>query len=187
MNLKDLYGRAVDEFGARVEVVGKDQWHDPTPCTEWDVHDLVNHIVNEARWVRPLLEGKTLAQVGDSLDGDLLGSDPQGAWRAARDEELDAVRSLDSLERSVHVSWGQIPAGVYLHQVLMDHLVHAWDLARAVGADEGLDPELVEYCYRGAKQAEDSIRSSGVFGSAVEVSETATTQAKLLALLGRTP
>lgn len=185
MNLKDLYARAVDEFGARVGQVKADQWHDRTPCTEWDVHTLVNHVVNEACWVPPLLAGKTLEEVGDSLDGDLLGDDPYAAWDRAREDELEAVASLDSLDTAVHVSWGQIPARDYLDQVLMDHVVHGWDLARAVGADEKLDPELVEYCYMRAKPQEEMIRGSGAFGGAVAVSEEADTQTKLLALLGR--
>ena len=110
MNIQELFARAVDEFDGRVQQVKAAQWRDPTPCTEWDVHALVNHIVNEARWVRPLLAGKTLEEVGDSLDGDLLGDDPIGSWSGARDEELAAVGSLGSPEQLVHVSWGQISA-----------------------------------------------------------------------------
>lgn len=185
VDLKELYARAVDEFGARVAQVKSDQWHDPTPCTDWDVHALVNHVVNEARWVSPLLAGKTLEEVGDSLDGDLLGDDPNGAWERARDEQLKAVAGADSLQRPVHVSWGQIPAGEYMDQVLMDHLIHGWDLARAVGADERLDPELVEHCYAKAKPQEEMIRGSGVYGDSVSVADDADTQTKLLALLGR--
>lgn len=180
-----MYARAVDEFGARVSAISEDQWHDPTPCTDWDVHQLVNHVVNEARWVAPLLGGKTLEEVGDSLDGDLLGDDPQGAWKHARDEQLEAVTALDSLDRPVNVSWGQIPAAEYMNQVLMDHLIHAWDVARAVGADERLDPEAVEHCYASAKAEEEAIRGSGAYGNQVPVPEDADTQTKLLAMLGR--
>lgn len=185
MNLKDLYARAVKEFGARVEVVKEDQWHDPTPCQDWDVHALVNHVVNEAMWVPPLLAGKTLEDVGASLEGDLLGADPHESWQRARDEELEAIAAVDSLDRLVHVSWGQIPARDYLNQVLMDHLIHAWDVARAVGADEHLDAELVDYCYGGARAMEEAIRGAGVYGDRVSVAEDADTQTKLLALLGR--
>lgn len=185
VDLKDLYARAVDGFGARVDAVRDDQWRAPTPCEEWDVHALVNHVVNEAMWVPPLLAGKTLEEVGDSLDGDLLGDDPQAAWHRARGGQLEAVDKLESPDRQVHVSWGQIPARDYLGQVLMDHVVHGWDLARAIGAGERLDPELVEHCYAQAKPMEAMIRASGAFGEHVEVADTADTQTKLLALLGR--
>ena len=185
MNTNELFARAVGEFDRRVQQVGDDQWHEATPCTDWDVHALVNHVVNEARWVSPLLAGKTIEEVGDSLDGDLLGDDPTGAWNEARDEQLEAAGALKSLDQKVHVSWGQIPAGDYLEQVLMDHLIHGWDLARAVGGDEQMDKGLVEHCYQQAKPMEEMIRGSGAYGSGVEVPEDADTQTKLLALLGR--
>ncbi|MGI8407413.1 MAG: TIGR03086 family metal-binding protein [Actinomycetota bacterium] len=182
----DLFVLAVDEFDARVKQVKDDQWADATPCTEWNVHGLINHIVNEAYWVPPLLAGKTIAEVGNALDGDLLGSNPHKAWDKARDEELRAVKTLGGLDQKVHVSWGAIPAGEYLTQVLMDHLIHAWDLARAIGTDEKLDDELVEYCYDVAKPMEEMLRGSGVYGSNVSVPDAADTQTKLLALVGRT-
>ena len=185
MNIQELFASAVDEFDARVQQVKADQWHDPTPCTEWDVHALVNHIVNEARWVRPLLAGKTLEEVGDSLDGDLLGDDPIGSWNGARDEELAAVGSLGSSEEMVHVSWGQIPASEYLTQVLIDHVIHGWDLARAIGVDEQLSPKLVDFCLEVTRPMEPMLRASGRFGDKVEITEGAGPQAELLGLLGR--
>ena len=132
-----------------------------------------------------MLAGQTLEDVGDALDGDLLGDDPIGFWNAARDDELTAVASLDSLDQMVHVSWGQIPASEYLTQVLIDHVVHGWDLARAIGADEQLSPELVEFCLEVARPMEPMLRSSGVFGEKVDVPEGAGPQAELLGLVGR--
>lgn len=181
-----LFERAVGEFDSRVKQVKDDQWTDATPCTDWNVHDLVNHIVNEAYWVPPLLAGKTIAEVGDLFDGDLLGTEPQETWSKASDQELQAVKALGGLDQKVHVSWGAIPAGEYLTQVLMDHLIHAWDLARAIGTDKKLDDELVEYCYDVAKPMEEMLRGSGVYGSNVSVPDDADTQTKLLALVGRT-
>ncbi len=182
---RDLFASAVGEFDARLQQVKADQWHHPTPCTEWDVHALVNHVVNEARWVSPLLAGKTLEEVGDALDGDLLGNDPVASWNAACDEELAAVDSLASIDQMVHVSWGQIPASEYLTQVLMDHVIHGWDLARAIGADEQLAPELVEFCLEVARPMEPMLRGSGSFGDKVEVSDGAGPQAELLGIVGR--
>jgi uncharacterized protein (TIGR03086 family) len=186
VSVPELYARAVDEFDARMQQVKEDQWTDPTPCTDWNVHDLVNHIVNEARWVKPLLDGKTIAEVGNSLDGDLLGVAPYEAWINAREEELEAVRGLGSLDQKVHVSWGEIPASEYLTQVLMDHAIHAWDLARAIGADEHLEEDLVDFCLEAARPMEQMLRGSGVYGDHVEAPADADNQTKLLALVGRT-
>lgn len=81
MDVGDLHRRSIEEFGKRIEAVGDDQWELPTPCSDWDVRTLVNHIVAENLWTPPLMEGQTIADVGDRFDGDVLGADPKRAWR----------------------------------------------------------------------------------------------------------
>ena len=142
--LAELHSRAVDGFGARVEAVAPGQWGDPTPCSDWDVRTLVNHLVNENAWTAPLFKGATIAEVGDRFDGDLLGDDPKGAWADSAVEAKAAVSEQGALARTVHLSFGDTPAPEYVMQLTADYVVHAWDLARAVGADERLDPELVD-------------------------------------------
>lgn len=185
MSLVDLHRRAVEGFDRNVQAVRDDQWSEPTPCSNWSVRDLVNHIVNEDRWTPELLAKKTIEDVGNRFDGDLLGDDPKGSWENASKEALNAVQAEGALEGVVNVSWGQIPATEYVGQLFLDHLVHGWDLASAIGADTKLDPELVEACYAEAKEQEELIRASGAFGSQVDIPEDASTQTKLLALLGR--
>lgn len=183
--LPELYGRAVDGFGARVRAVGEDQWHLPTPCTDWDVGDLVNHLVSESRWAPPLLEGKTIEEVGDRFEGDLLGDDPQAAWGAAAGEGISAVGQEGALERTVHVSFGDISGEEYVTQLTADHCIHAWDLARAIGGDERLDPEVVDFVYRYLEPTAEGWRKAGAFGPEVEVSPGADRQTRLLAIAGR--
>ena len=74
--IRERFGRATASFGELVHQVNDDQWGDATPCTDWDVRALVNHLVYEARWAPPLLEGQSLEQVGSKFDGDLLGDNP---------------------------------------------------------------------------------------------------------------
>ena len=164
----ELYRRAVDEFDRRVRAIRDDQWHLPTPCTDWDVRALVNHVVGEDLWAPELFAGRTVAEVGDRFDGDVLGADPQAAWAAARDGGLAAVGAAGAMDSRVHVSWGEIAGEDYGQQLFADHLVHAWDLARAVGADERLDPELVEACYAAFKPREETLKASGAFGERIE-------------------
>lgn len=181
----DLHRRACDGFAGHLRAVKEDQWDDPTPCTDWSVRDLVNHIVNEDRWTVPLMHGSTIEDVGDRFDGDLLGDDPKGNAEDALEEAKSAVAEDGALERTVHVSWGDISAEEYVSQLFTDHLIHGWDLARAIGADDKLDPELVAACWELSKPQEEMIRGSGYFGSQVDVDEDADPQTRLLALFGR--
>jgi uncharacterized protein (TIGR03086 family) len=182
----ELHRRAVEEFGARVGAVADDQWELPTPCNDWNVRQLVNHLVYENRWTVPLIGGSTIAEVGDRYEGDLLGDRPQAAWDESSAEAVRAVGSEGALERVVDLSSGPTPAGEYVSQLFADHLVHAWDLARAIGADERLDPELVAACAAWFASMEDLYRSIGAIGPRPETPPGADAQTTLLAAFGRT-
>jgi uncharacterized protein (TIGR03086 family) len=181
----EIYRRAVEEFGRRVEAIDDDQWTNPTPCTEWDVHTLVNHVMNEDKWVPPLLAGETIQQVGDRFDGDLLGADPQAAWKETKASALDAVSQPGAMERTVSLSRGPSDADGYIVEVAADNVVHAWDLAMGIGGDTTLDPELVEFAYEANRPYADGARAYGVFGPEVKVAEDADLQTRLLGMLGR--
>jgi uncharacterized protein (TIGR03086 family) len=180
-----LHERAVASFGARVHAVKDDQWDAATPCSEWNVRTLVNHIVGENRWMPPLLEGQTIAEVGDRFDGDLLGDDPKAAWDASAAEAVEAVQADGAMDRTVHLSFGDFPGREYTMQVFADLMIHGWDLARAIGADERLDPELVEACTAWFTPMEEAYRSSGAIGPRPEVPPDADAQTRLLAAFGR--
>ena len=184
-DLVELFARSVREFGSRVHLIEGDQWDNPTPCSEWSVRDLVNHLVYEDVWAPDLFEGKTIEEVGDRYEGDLLGNAPHKAWDEASAAALGAVRAPGALERTVHLSFGDTSAKEYTTQLLNDHDVHAWDLARGIGADERLDSELVDWLLGEMKPIEDLLKESGAFGDRVEVPAGAGAQAKLLAVMGR--
>jgi uncharacterized protein (TIGR03086 family) len=181
----DRYTRALQGFGDRVHAVRDDQWGDPTPDTEWDVRQLVNHLVVEQLWVPPLMDGRTIAEVGGRFDGDQLGDDPQRSWDEAAAAARGAFSAPGALERTVHLSAGDTPAEEYLREMTMDLVVHGWDLARALGGDERLPPDLVDWVYRRYEPQADSLASWGVFGPRVSVAEDADQQTKLLAMFGR--
>lgn len=185
-DLVALFARAVDQFGPQLAAVG-DRWQEPTPDTEWDVRALANHVIAEDLWAPPLLQGLTIAQVGDRFDGDQLGDDPAAAWSAAAAASIAAVSGDGALDRTVHVSFGDISGREYVSQLTCDHLIHGWDLARALGADESLDAELVDFAYEFLSPQIDGWRRAGVFGPAVELPAGASPQNRLLALTGRQP
>ncbi|MDQ3147650.1 MAG: TIGR03086 family metal-binding protein, partial [Actinomycetota bacterium] len=128
-DLVELHRRATEAFGERVHAVGATAWAQPTPCPDWDVRALVQHVVGENRWTPPLLEGATLAEVGDRFDGDLLGDDAGASWDRSAKEATDAVRRDGALTATAHLSFGDVPGEVYVGQLVADLLVHGWDLA----------------------------------------------------------
>jgi uncharacterized protein (TIGR03086 family) len=160
MDLNVLYRRSVNGW---MTVVGHltGEWSAPTPCADWDVRALVNHVVGEDRWTKPLVDRATIADVGDSLDGDLLGDHPRAAAQAAADEAITAV--ADQLPRGgmVHLSYGDEAIEEYVRQLIADHLIHGWDLAAATGRDRTLDPEVVAAVSTWYREREEMYRSGG--------------------------
>ena len=181
----DLYEKATREFDRRLRGVGRDQWSDPTPCTEWDVRTLVNHVVVEVMWVPSLVEGRTIAEVGARFDGDLLGADPARTWEDACAEAEAALRTHGALERTVHLSFGDTSAEEYAWQLTADLTIHAWDLARAAGVDENLDDGLVAAVLARLEPQRELLAGSGVFGAPLDPAPEADVQTRLLALVGR--
>src|SRR5437868_13696997 len=161
MDIPAMFRGAVAEFAARVRQIGDHQWQAATPDEDWSVRDLVNHVVGEDLWAPPLLAGSTIAEVGVRFDGDVLAADPKAAWTAASTGAVRAVEEPGAMDRTVHLSFGDFPGREYAMQLFADHLIHAWDLARAIGADEQLDSELVEACTTWFAPVEDAYRSAG--------------------------
>ncbi|MCA1842271.1 MAG: TIGR03086 family protein, partial [Actinobacteria bacterium] len=176
----------VEGFGQRVMAIGPDDWQRPTPCTDWNVRDLVRHLVYEELWAPPLLAGATVADIGDRFEGDILGGDPQVAWKEAAAASLAPV-SPSVLDRTVHLSFGDFPGRDYLGQLTADHVIHTWDLARGIDADDRLDPELVEFVYAFMEPQAEQWAAAGVFAAPLEVPADADLQSRLLALTGRRP
>ncbi len=180
------YRSAVRGWIAAVQGVGA-VWTARTPCTEWDVRQLVNHVVGEDRWTRPLVEGFTIAEVGDALDGDLLGEEPKIAARAAADEAVAAVEVRLPDAGTVHLSYGQESIVEYLWQLTADHLIHTWDLAAATGQDRALDPGLVDAIGTWFAEREPMYRTGGAIGARPDSATGGTPSDDLLIAFGRDP
>jgi len=178
---------ALDEFDTRVHAVGDDQWANPTPCAEWNVRALVNHLVYELLWVPPLMEGRTIAEVGDAFEGDQLGDDPKAVWEAASVASRSAIEEPGAMQRTVRLSYGDVPARHYIIELSSDLALHAWDLARGIGVDDQLDADLARYLYEWILPHADALAGSGAYAPARSVGENASPQDRLIALSGRDP
>ncbi len=184
-DIAELFRRANDAFGDKVHAVRDDQWANTTPCTEWNVRMLANHLIAENLWIPPLLDGKTIEDVGDRFDGDVTGQDPKATWDQAAKETNEAVAQEGAMERTVHLSYGDVPGERYLSEVFCDLVVHGWDLARAIGADEAMDPELLDACFDIGVPIVKKWKAFGMFGPEIEPPPGADRQTELLALYGR--
>ena len=185
-SLPDLHDRALAATGRIVAGISDDQLSASTPCSEFDVRGLLNHVVSGNWWVAPLVDGKTIEEVGDRLDGDVLGDDPSAAYEASAKEAGAAFQQAGAMERPVAVSYGPVPGEIYAGHRFMDVLIHGWDLAKATGQDTTLDPELVEELrVRVVDPQKDLLRASGMFGEDLDVPADADAQTRLLAELGR--
>jgi uncharacterized protein (TIGR03086 family) len=183
--LLELFQRAQNAFTDRVDAVEAGQW-DAEALPGWTVADLVAHLVGEAHWVPGLLAGESLDDVAarvPSGTGPLLGDDPLSAWETAADEALAALATTD-LAGTVHLSRGPTPVREYVEELTADLVVHGWDLARATGGDERIDPALL----RAAAVLADRLPDDGLpgfFDPPLELPDGASEQARVLARFGR--
>ncbi len=181
----ERYDAAVAGFRRALGAVGADMWSAPTPCTDWDVRALTNHVCGEQLWLAALVGGQSMAEAASSLDGDLLGDDPVATYAQAADDARAALEALPSLSVTVDLSGGPTSVQRYCDEVGADTLIHTWDLARAVGADERLPADLLDVA---ASVVEPWLKPEGIPGvlaARVDVPDDADAQTKLLAALGR--
>lgn len=185
MNPVDDLAAVLDSTSALV--AGVSRWDAPTPCPEWTVRELVNHLVLGHRLFTAVLRGET----GGSLDpraSDVLGDDPVAAYRDAVAGLLAAFRQPGVLERVFEVPVGTVPGIVALHLRIVEELVHGWDLARATGQEPKFEDAVVEreISFSAAKLAGLPAERSP-FAPPVPVAEDAPPLDRLVALLGRSP
>ncbi len=178
------HAEALDATHAIVAGVSDDQLAKATPCAGWDVRALLNHVVSGNWWAAELAAGRTIADVGDRLDGDVLGVDALGAYEASAVAARAAFEAPGAMDAPCAVSYGPVPGSVYCGHRFLDVFVHGWDLAVATGQPARLDPALAEACLEVVRPQAAMLAASGMFGT-----ETAPDgdgpQAVLLAMLGR--
>jgi len=172
----ERYTNLADQFGARIEATPDDAWDKAAPCEGWCARDVVDHVLGSQRAVVKAVTGSE-----PSADGDL-----KEQWRATYAALKDAVGQPGALQKTMPGPMGEMPVEMMLGRFLAtDVLVHTWDLARAVGGDEKLDPTAVSQAYSGLKPMDAMIRQPGVFGPKVEPAADADEQEQFLNFLGR--
>jgi uncharacterized protein (TIGR03086 family) len=184
-DIAELHAQALDQTGRIVAGIKPDQWHAGTPCDGWDVHALLNHLVAGNLWAAELGAGATIEDVGDRLDGDVLGADPAASYATSAATAAVTFRRPGALDAPCAVSYGPVPGSVYAGHRFLDVLVHGWDLAVATGQDPELDPGLIKACRDVIEPQAAAFRAAGVLGDEQPVPPDATDQQRFLAMLGR--
>ena len=137
----DKLSIALDATEHLVAGVRDDQWTDPTPCTEWNVRDLVGHLVVGNHAFASILRGQRPAAPREILGP---GRDLPSAYRDSAAAVVSAFRQPGVLERLFTVPFGTVPGIVALHLRVTEALVHGWDLARATGQAADFPDDLAE-------------------------------------------
>jgi uncharacterized protein (TIGR03086 family) len=183
----DALRAATQSFARRLRLVGDGDWCSPTPCTAWDVRALVNHVIGANRRYTMLLRGAPAGAVEATRAADHIGVDAVSSFSTSANETEDAFREPGALDRVVHHPTGDRTGRELLSMRVLDVSVHTWDLARAIGADENLDPELAGFALAIAMNT-DLIASPGSFVAPEgDLPVNRAVQTRLLHIVGRHP
>jgi uncharacterized protein (TIGR03086 family) len=185
VDLPELHARALDATHRFVAAVEAEQWATTSIDEEWTVRELVNHVVTGNYWAYELGGGKTIEEVGDALDGDVLGTDPVRAYDDSSLVAAAVFREDGAMERPCAVSYGPVPGSVYCSHRFLDVLVHGWDIAKSTGQDPTLDADLVAALWEVVEPQAEELNATGAFGTVIEVPVDADVQTRLLGVLGR--
>jgi uncharacterized protein (TIGR03086 family) len=176
-----LLDRAVSQTGAIVARVRPEQAGLPTPCSEFDVRQLLNHVVYDVQTFTTMVTG---AERG-SPDADLIGDDWVGAYQAAAAGLMDAWRARGADGTMNLGRLGEMPAGWAVGQHYADIAQHGWDVALATGQSTELDPELGQAALDWARQSLKPEYRGKAFAPEVAAPEGAPVYEKLAAFFGR--
>ena len=178
----DEHRHIAEAFTATVEGVAPDDWDRPAPVDGWVARDVVRHLVE---WFPAFLDGAAgvTLPAGPSVD-----DDPVGAWRTHTDAVQALLDDPATADREHDLPLGRMSLAQATDMIYTsDVFMHRWDLARATGQDETLDPDKCAVLLEGMLPMDEVLRQSGHYGPRVAVPDDADAQTKLLAFIGRTP
>ena len=182
---------ALDGIGRLVSAVHGSQWDLPTPCADWTVRQLLNHLVGGNRLFTRVLRGEPLPpreQLGRRAGEDQLGDGPAAAFRTSATGLLAAFGTPGVLERTHTVPAGTLPGPAVLHLRIVETLVHGWDLARATGQEVPFPDELAERELTFSRDLLGRLpEGRQPFAPSQPVADEAAAIDRLAALLGRSP
>jgi uncharacterized protein (TIGR03086 family) len=186
MDVIKLHDRALEATEAIVAKVAPDQLGEPTPCSDFDVRALLNHMIGgNYRFVR-IARGEP-GEAAPST-GDFVERDPSTPYRESATAVSQAWSDPALLDTTVQLPFGDFPGAFALGIHTVETIVHGWDLAKATGQPTELEDELYEVAWNNSKDIDDSFRGPGrPFGPPVTAAPGASNTERLMAWLGRQP
>ena len=175
--------RATEFASEKIQPVTQADLSKPTPCSEFDVRALLNHVIGG-------LEMLTTAAKGGKAtipEGDQFGSDAGAAYEERREALIGALGGEGVLDRNWEMPFGSMAGSMMAGIAFMEHLTHGWDVARATGQDATMPPDLVAECMELVTPMDAMLRMPGVCGPSVAVPEDAPLQDRFVAFMGRNP
>lgn len=166
-----------DGFSERLVEVGESDWSLPTCCDGWDVTHLVDHAIGAQRMVPRAL--------GAAGDIDATGDDLALVWGTVRRGAEETLSAPGVFDQTVKLPFGEMAVKDGIGFPLSDLLVHTWDLARAIGADDRLHADACAQALANLEPIDALLRGPGVYGPKLEPAAGADVQDRLLAFLGR--
>ena len=175
-----LYRAATARAVAVAEAVDATQLDSPTPCSEWTVQQLIDHLIGGTEYLLAAVDGREPTPLTRTSSAD---------YRCGVDQVLEALQRPGAMQRTCLSPLGfEWPVSQAVAGTFMDVLIHTWDLARATGQDERLDAGLVEACAAMfLPETPKRGREAGLIGPEVAVGDDASPQDRLLAAMGRRP
>ncbi len=189
MSSLDILTRATKDFSERLDAVGAHEWDTPTPNDEWNVRQVVAHVVGGNNMALALLEGASAEEAKALLDASETLDDPVAAFHSSSVAQATAFAQVGALERVCHHPLMDVSGEQLLGFRFMDLSLHAWDLARALRLEETLDEVVVDAVWTNMSPLAPFIGTLGIFGEGPSgaVSDDAPLQLRLLDLTGRRP
>lgn len=153
-----------------------------TPCTEWTVDDLLEHVCQGGQMVAGGLRGQ--APPDDAPD--VLADGPAAGWKQTVAALRDAA-TPDVLTATHQMPFGEVSGEKALAVIIADHATHAWDLAQATGLAFSIDDDLAEYVFDTFKAVVPAEDRQWGFDPVVPVPGDAALLDRLIGYTGRCP
>ncbi|WP_341867305.1 MULTISPECIES: TIGR03086 family metal-binding protein [Amycolatopsis] len=187
-DLRPMLERAAREFTALLRAIEPGQLDNRTPCAEYDVRGLLNHLLYWGPWMAAALRREPAPTVAaGERDTDLTQGDWLSELCTLVDGIVDACGRPGALEGTTKFGGSEMPAPMIAEMVLTEWVVHGWDLARATGHPLTVDPATAEALFTSAQATAEQAREMKIFGPEVPCAADAPTLDRLLALTGRDP